>query len=287
MPRLLLIAGLLVALGAAGCRRAPTPGGATGSKPDQARKQAETLAANAVKHAAEAQAHAIPSLAKGGGGGGIFENVVVAGAGAATSKVNAVPPVDPAPPAPTAPTVPASSGSKDKEPPQPKALPRPGSPAIIKDRVVSSIPYASEVEAEDDATNVACDIIQKRLAELDPPVKYRPSANEVKNEFARRDSRTVRPPPPAEKELYEKNNLGKNLVYVEFDVEVTADQIRELRTRDRVAGTLRILGALTAVALAGFLFLRLDEWTKGYLTRWLAIAAVLLAGGAAAALYFV
>jgi hypothetical protein len=44
---------------------------------------------------------------------------------------------------------------------------------------------------------------------------------------------------------------------------------------------------LAAVALAGFLFLRADEWTKGYLTSWLAIAAVVLAGGAAAAFLFV
>ena len=74
---------------------------------------------------------------------------------------------------------------------------------------------------------------------------------------------------------------------VEYDVEVTADQVRHLRTRDRVGDTLRVFGALAAVALAGFLFLRADEWTKGYLTYWLAMAAVLLAGGATAALYFV
>ena len=92
---------------------------------------------------------------------------------------------------------------------------------------------------------------------------------------------------PAEKEMFAKYEIKGNPVYVEYDVEVTADQVRELRTRDRVGSSLRIFGAIAAVALAGFLFLRLDEWTKGYLTRWLAIAAVLLAGGTAAALYFV
>ena len=70
-------------------------------------------------------------------------------------------------------------------------------------------------------------------------------------------------------------------------MEVTADQVRALRTRDRVGGTLRVFGALAAISLAGFLFLRADEWTKGYLTRWLAVVAVLFAGGAAAALYLV
>jgi hypothetical protein len=70
-------------------------------------------------------------------------------------------------------------------------------------------------------------------------------------------------------------------------VEVTADQIRELRTRNRVADSLRGLGGLLAVSLAGFFFLRLDEWSKGYLTSWLALAAAALGGGIIAALAFV
>ena len=49
--------------------------------------------------------------------------------------------------------------------------------------------------------------------------------------------------------------------------------VRELRTRDRIVSALRVFGVVTAVALAGFLFLRLDEWSKGYLTSWLAFIA--------------
>jgi hypothetical protein len=41
------------------------------------------------------------------------------------------------------------------------------------------------------------------------------------------------------------------------------------------------------VALAGFLFLRFDDWTRGYLTSWLAFLAAGLAGGVAAALFLV
>jgi hypothetical protein len=68
---------------------------------------------------------------------------------------------------------------------------------------------------------------------------------------------------------------------------VTAEQVRELRSQERVASGMRVLGIVVAVALAGFLFLRADEWTKGYLTHWLALGAALLAGGAAALLIFV
>ena len=56
---------------------------------------------------------------------------------------------------------------------------------------------------------------------------------------------------------------------IEFDVAPTAVQL------------------VIAFALAGFLFLRADEWTRGYLTTWLALCAAVLAGGAAAALVFV
>jgi hypothetical protein len=165
--------------------------------------------------------------------------------------------------------------------------------------VVSAVPAPTEADAEKEAILAAQELIERRLAELDPPVRYRPSLNEVEKEFLRRDSRTVTPlressGPRAEamrKSL--KEGLGHSpeevgrFVDVEYDVEVTAEQVRNLRTRDRVSDALRTFGAVAAVALAGFLFLRADEWTKGYLTRWLAMGAVLLAGGAAAALYFV
>ncbi len=157
----------------------------------------------------------------------------------------------------------------------------------MRERVVSTVPYATEAEADEDALAQARDVVEQKLAALDPPVRYKPSIGEVRGEFIRKDSRTVRGPDAREKAILAEANLGTNLVYVEYDVEVTADQVREMRSQERVSGGLRILGMLVAVSLAGFLFLRADEWTKGYLTRWLAFAAVLLAGGAAAALIFV
>ena len=116
-------------------------------------------------------------------------------------------------------------------------------------------------------------------------MSYHPSPNEVKNEFVRRDTRSVRPPNADERVILEAEKIDPNRVYVEYDVEVSADQVRDLRTRDRMADAVRMLGVLTAAAIAGFLFLRLDEWTGGYLTRWLAIGALALASGAAVGLY--
>jgi hypothetical protein len=130
--------------------------------------------------------------------------------------------------------------------------------------------------------------VKEKLAALDPPVRYEPSPGEVRAEFLRADSRQVRPLSAAEKEAFAPyESRTDSMVYVEYDVEVTADQVRELRAQDRVSAALRVVGALFAVALGGFLFLRADEWTRGHLTRWLALGAVTAAGGAAAALLFV
>jgi hypothetical protein len=270
--------GLCVAL--AGCNSRPTPapvGGATSSKADKARKDAEALAVGVVLGAGDAQAKAVPSSARRGPVDVPF-NVRIE--------------VPKAAPALTAPSAPAASAAPVvKGPPGPKSPPRPGAaPAVVRERVASAIPYATEAEAEEDALAQARDLVELRLAALDPPVRYKPSVGEVKVEYVRKDSRTVRPPDAEERATfagYFPEGVSEKLVYVEYDVEVTADQVRELRSQERVSGGMRVLGVLVAVALAGFLFLRADEWTKGYLTRWLAFAAVLLAGGVAAALIFV
>ena len=265
----LTVVGLCFAL-AACSKPAPPPGGAPGSKADKARKEAESLAVNGVNGGAAAQAEAMPELAANR----TFKDRLM-GKSILPKGGKPAPPV--IPPEPVV-----------KGPPTPKSAPRPGSgPLVVRERVVSVVPYATEAEAEEDALALAREVVERKLAELDPPMRHKFSINEVRNEFLRKDSRTVRPPDAGEKEIYAQLDDHVSLVYVEYDVEVTADQVRELRSPERVAGGLRILGILVAVALAGFLFLRADEWTRGYLTTWLALGAAVLAGGAAAALIFV
>lgn len=189
-------------------------------------------------------------------------------------------PADPTETKPAKPPV-----AKPKGPPTPKTPPRTTSP-VVRERVVSGM-SATEAEADDDAVERVRDLIALKLSQLDPPVDYKPSANEVRAEFIRKESRTVRPPEGEEKNIISNLNVSGNPVYVEYDVEVSAEQVRELRSQDRVSSVMRVVGGLFALALFGFLFLRADEWTKGYLTSWLAIGAVVLAGGAAAALIFI
>jgi hypothetical protein len=172
-----------------------------------------------------------------------------------------------------------------KAPPAPQSQPR--TSAVVRERVASSLPYPTEADADEDAVAQACEVVARKLSELDPPVHYRPSPAEVRAEFLRKDSRTVRGPNEQEQQIITSLGFTGKRVYVEYDVEVRADQVRELRSQDRVSAGLRVLGGLFALVIAGFLFLRADEWTKGYLTSWLALAAVTLAGAAAAALIFI
>ncbi len=173
--------------------------------------------------------------------------------------------------------------------PKPPVAPRsqPRSNPVIREHIASLLPYPTEAEADEDAIAQACEVIAKKLADLDPPVHYRPSPAEVRAEFLQRDSRTVRAPSATEKDILQRAGITGERVYVEYEVEVRPDQVRELRSQDRVSSALRVLGGLFALSIAGFLFLRADEWTKGYLTSWLALAAVTLAGAAAAALIFI
>ncbi len=267
----LVAVGLCFALTA--CSKPTPPGGATGSKAEKARKEAESLAIASVTEGGNSQAEALPALKVKRPGPW---NVFASGPVLPKDGKPAPPPVAPEPVV--------------KLPPTPKAAPRPGGGLlVVHERVVSAWPHATEAEAQQDAIEVARELVEKRLAELDPPVRRKVTANEVRNEFLResKESPIARAPDPDEKEMLVQIGRSTDGLYVEYDVEVTADKVREFRTQERVAGGLRILGVLTAVALAGLLFLRADEWTRGYLTSWLALGAAALVGGTAAALIFV
>lgn len=276
---------LALSLVATGCNGKSSPtnrvGGSNSPKAEAARKQAEAMAVDAVAGAANYQAFTHRELVKSSKGG-VWDFVT----GKPKVVVVTPPPVPvSATIAPTPPPAKAAAGPVTVVKTTP--VPRPAGAVMIKDHVRSEAPYTTEAEAEEDALRVAADRIEQKLRELSPPIRYRPSLVVVKNEYIRRDSRAVRAPSPEEAALLKETGYSAERVYVEYDIELTAEQVRELRSQDRVIDGLRVLGGVLGVAVFGFLFLRLDEWTKGYLTSWLGVGAALLAGGVAAALAFV
>lgn len=260
--RRLSLGAVLTLLLVAGCsaKVEPNSGGSNTPQARENRKVAENSAVESIQFAAKEQMAVSGSKKKGA-----FVSVVM----------------------PSIPEVPRSP--QPNYPPEPLArqMAREASPVVISERIVTEIPYPTEAEADTRALEDAQKLIEKKLKELDPPVDYVPPVGVVKNEYVKRDSRLVRMPTDEEKAAISQAGYSADRKYVEYTVEITAEQIRELRTRNRVGDGFRVMLAVAAVSLAGFLFLRLDEWSKGYLTSWLAVAAAALAGGVVAAALFV
>lgn len=267
---LVAVGAALVAMGS-GCRgRSPTAGGATNPKAQAARAQAEALVLEGVKSAATVQV----ALDADSTTPGAREPVVRS---PNTPVPHVAAPIPPAPPVPPVPPVGVG--------PPARVASRPY--VVIRERIATEVPFPTESAADDDALRMAQERIAARLQELDPPIRYTPSQSVVKNEYIRKDSRVVRRPGPSEQQGWDKHGFSGDQVYVEYDVELTAEQIRDLRIQDRLSDAMRGVIGLGVLAFAGFLFLRLDEWTKGYLTSWLAFVAAGLVGGIVAALLMI
>ncbi len=161
----------------------------------------------------------------------------------------------------------------------------PGKPTpAIKRRVKSDKLYTNRDMALNDALIKAGSEIHDALRALDPPVEGRPGWSKVKADYLRPESVTYPTPSEADKKALAEAGLDPNGVWAEIDVEVTDDQVRELRAESRT-GTAGVAGAVGFVlVLALFGFLRLDAWTRGYLTGGLAVAIVAAAGAAVALL---
>ncbi len=284
----LAVLGVLLALtGAAGCSRStPEPGGATTTKAKTARKAAETYALEAVQGAVAAEVESKPELAKPKSVWGRASELVIRPQ-KPTQTVTVSTTITPTPPTPPVPPMPPMPTLQSLPPPTHRPVPRPSGTVVIREKVTSEIPYPTEVEAEAATLEQCVEVIARKLHALGTPIEYRPSVSVIKNDYLRPESRVVRPPTPEEKELIKRSGYHTDRVYVEYTVELTTDQIRELRAHDRLGAALRVFGVIAATALAGFGFLRLDQWSKGYLTSWLAFIALGLAGGAGLALLFV
>lgn len=270
------LAGVCVAaalVASAGCSDGP-PGGARNSRAEVARAEAEKLAMNAVKESGKVAGRVDPKAVPPAG---LARRVEEAAKTVPVVHQDALAAAAPAPPPP-----PAAR-------PQPAVANRsaPAEPAVIRERVASRIPFPTEAEAEEDAITRAREVLHEKLNALSPPITRTPSASAVRAQHVVKDSRKVRSPGEDERELLTRSGLGADRVYVEFEVKVTEAQVRELRSQDRVVSALRVTGLFTAVALALFLFLRLDEWSRGYLTSWLGAGAAFLVAAVVAVAFLV
>lgn len=155
-------------------------------------------------------------------------------------------------------------------------------PLIRVAGVKSRSPQTTPEKALTDALEAARDEIMHKLRALDPPVYAKPSLAKVRSEYLKKDSIVEEHPTEAVKAEWKANKLDTNRSWVIIDCELTEKQVQRLRANDRVNDGLRGAGLVMVLCIAAYGFLRVDAWTKGYLTIWLAVAATLLVLGTAA-----
>ncbi len=113
--------------------------------------------------------------------------------------------------------------------------------------------------------------LMKHLDQLDPPIHARPWLVKMKSEYVKGEVREILPT-DNEKTLIKANGVNSNVRWAEIDLELTENQVQQLRSTDRVTDAFRGDAILFAFLAAIYGFLRLDQWTKGYLTMWLGLA---------------
>jgi hypothetical protein len=156
------------------------------------------------------------------------------------------------------------------KPPQPE-------PAWSGGTVKSKVPHSRSDEAVDDALNVAIDkftfeYLEKKL----PGTAWRPNTDFARKYMLKSKREEV-------KKLESDPNAPDQYV-AHIDVELTADgqkemekEAREMLIHLRMLVLGRILGGLVLVLGGVAAFIRVDEWTKGYLTVPLRLLMIALA----------
>jgi len=136
---------------------------------------------------------------------------------------------------------------------------------------------ATKDKARESAVRAAVEKLHEHLLAQDPPVTRMPTAKAVRHMLLADREKTVEEP-----FVDERTGQTEVMYRMTVAVRVEPEQVRELRSQERSSETLWMLAGLAGLAAVTAGFFRIDAWTKGYLTSWLALgtvgAASLLAG---------
>jgi len=116
----------------------------------------------------------------------------------------------------------------------------------------------SKSAARESALLEAREQIRGWLLRQEPPIKHAPSLEAIQHMLRPENA------PPQEEPL--KSGMMYKMT---ISVDLTPLDIRTLRSRDRTVTGFWALCGLMAIFGVTALVYRIDEWTKGYLTRWL------------------
>ena len=147
-----------------------------------------------------------------------------------------------------------------------KAEAAPKGPPEIVERVEGEWSSSPEA-ARDSAVRAAQRRLQIVLAELTPPLNRAPSLEMIQDELISGVQRA--------QERFE-GRINGPMYKITLDLKVGPSQLKELRREDRVAWAAWLIGGISILLGLVSIGFRLDEWTRGYLTRWLVIGTVVI-----------
>jgi hypothetical protein len=119
--------------------------------------------------------------------------------------------------------------------------------------IQSSAPCLTETEARYDALKVAMEKIDSALQQMDPPIKCSLSTNRIWNEYVVKSTGKTEPLTEDEKQAF-KSEEDKSRIRYTFDVEISSEQIRSLRSEERLKKISKYLfPSLIAIGALGYL----------------------------------
>jgi hypothetical protein len=148
--------------------------------------------------------------------------------------------------------------------PRSRAEAAPKGPTEISESVEGEWSSSPEA-ARESALRAAQRRLQIVLAETTPPVNRAPSLDMIQDELIIGVHR--------EQERFE-GRINGTMYKITLDLKVGPNALKELRREDRVAWAAWLMGGISIVLGLVSIGFRLDEWTRGYLTRWLIIGTV-------------
>jgi hypothetical protein len=137
---------------------------------------------------------------------------------------------------------------------------------------------SSREKAREDAIRAAVDALHEYLLQQDPPITRMPTTKFVRKMLLNDQEKIV----PTDEPVATPDGRSEIMYRATVAVKVEPEHVRELRSQERSSEALWVLAGLAGLAVVAAGFFRIDAWTKGYLTSWLALGTVgassLLAG---------
>jgi hypothetical protein len=152
---------------------------------------------------------------------------------------------------------------------EPEVVEYPSEVQILGARSVKPYRQDNLAEAERDAVIEAKKALTEKLGGLDIPIE---AISVTRKDFEQAPEEVVK--------LWQEKGIETDRGWMSVNARVTSEAIREARAKSRISTVGLFGGAAFLLVLLGYLFLRIDNATKGYLTWVLGGAVLAILAGA-------